>query len=133
MRYGTRCARAAAVCLLAILGGCDLLGPRVCTTAGCVNSLTVSLRQLPTSAFRVEARAAGSTEVQTIECPDPARCGTELIFRRFMPGSVTITVATARGTTSQEVRPSYSPYYPNGRRCGPACRRGKVQVAIPAE
>ena len=36
-----------------------------------------------------------------------------------------------RGTRTQEFTPKYEAQYPNGRRCGAACRNATVTVQLP--
>ena len=125
MRYLMMCARVSAVGALMLAGGCG------CELVGCVNGLLVVLTPQPTSAYRVEVRPGGSQSMNVIDCPDPSACGGQAFFLDFFPADALVSVTTARGTVTQNVRPSYTTSRPNGGRCDPVCRHGRVTVALP--
>jgi hypothetical protein len=111
----------------ATLAGCNPMGP--CTLIGCFDGLNVRFTSQPAGAFRVEAILPGDATPRVFDCPsglcDP------VVFPDLMPERVTIRVTTAAGTRSQEFTPKYEAQYPNGRRCGAACRNATVTIQLP--
>ncbi|HEX2206901.1 MAG TPA: hypothetical protein VHG93_04410 [Longimicrobium sp.] len=111
----------------ALLASCSPYG--ACTLIGCENGLFVRFNQSPAGAFRIEASVAGNDAVEVIECADASSC--HLLFRDLIADQVTLRVVTQQGTFTQQFEPEYENLYPNGRRCGPACRQGTVTFQLP--
>lgn len=111
----------------ATLAGCNPV--ITCTLIGCHNGLVVQFDRMPTQPFRVEAIVPNDPAQHVVEC-DANRCP-HVLFPDLLPEQVTIRVTTAAGTRTQEFRPKYENLYPNGRRCGPACRQATVTVQVP--
>jgi hypothetical protein len=108
----------------------------VCTLIGCDSGLTVQLSSLPVGAFTVEVFPESPSlhpPVTRYDC-DPARssCDTWILFPDFFPRSPYVRVTSSVGSvTLPIVDVPYQTSYPNGRQCGPACRRAFVMVDIP--
>ena len=112
----------------ATLAGCNPIG--ACTLIGCFDGLNVQFDRQPTGAYRVEAIVPGDATPHVVECAS-GTCG-PVMFEGLMPERVTIRVTTAAGTRSQEFTPKYEAQYPNGRRCGAACRNATVTMQLPS-
>ncbi len=109
------------------LAGCDLSGEEVCTLIDCGPSLSVSLVGTPVRDFTVTATADGRQEV--LQCSVVERvCSVH--FNDFTPSTVTITYETPTRTIELKCNPTYETYYPNGKRCGPTCRRTTVVMNV---
>ncbi|HEY7769399.1 hypothetical protein [Longimicrobium sp.] len=111
----------------ATLAACNPVG--VCTVIGCFDGLIVRFASQPTGAFRVEAIVPGEAAPHVFDCPS-GTC-VPVMFENVMASRVTIRVTTAAGTRSQEFTPKYEAEYPNGRRCGAACRNATVTMQFP--
>ena len=103
-----------------------------CALVGCVSGLHVRLASVPTAPYRVEARASGGEATYVFECTDArGGCGYPF-FADFAPNVVYITISSGgRRTAAQELRPQFSTTYPNGERCGGACRNATVTATFP--
>lgn len=112
----------------ALLAGCIPSG--ACTLIGCEDGLSVRFSRPPAGAFRVVATVPGGLAVQPIDCADASTC--LLMFPGLVAGEVTLRLVTAQGTLTQQFQPRYQDVYPNGRRCGPACRQATVTIQLPA-
>ncbi len=125
--------RLAASALLTFSLGCSF--SIECTLIGCSSGLAVMFSTPATMPYRIEASSApglgGSYVFDCPALPGPTCGKDEALLRDYFPGSVTIKVITALGTTTTTLSPEYTETYPNGKRCGPACRRGKVTVDLP--
>lgn len=97
---------------------------------GCFNGLNVRFNGQPAGAYRVEAIVPGDATPHVFDCPS-GTCGPPVMFEDLTPDRVTIRVTTAAGTRSQEFTPKYEAEYPNGRRCGAACRSATVTIQLP--
>lgn len=117
--------RASAALLLA---GCNPLG-LACTEIGCMDGLTVRFQAPPAGPYRVEAITDGAATPAVFACPSGQTCPVAF-FDGLMAERVTIRVVTAAGTRSQEFTPRYESQYPNGRRCGAACRQASVTMQM---
>ena len=111
----------------ATLAGCNPVG--VCTLIGCFDGLSVRFDREPGGPFRVEAIVPGDATPRVVECTT-GLCA-PIWFPDLMAERVTIRVTTAAGTRSQEFTPKYEAEYPNGRRCGAACRNASVTMQLP--
>jgi hypothetical protein len=112
----------------ALLASCTPFG--ACTLIGCENGLSVQLSRPPVGAFRVEATLPNDPAVLAIDCTNATSC--LLMFPDLVAERVTLRLTTAEGTITQEFQPRYEDLYPNGRRCGPACRQATVTIQLPA-
>jgi hypothetical protein len=111
---------------------CSAFDP-TCTLIGCGPSLMIDIVPAPTTgSFRVEALVPGSDIRRTFECPDASRCSGVAFFDDFSPEEVVIRVTTQAGTTEQTFRPSYQTFRPNGPRCEPTCRQGRIRFLLPS-
>jgi hypothetical protein len=117
--------RASAALLLA---GCNPLG-LACTEIGCSDGLQVRFQAPPAGAYRVEAVVPGAAAPAVFECASGQACPSAF-FDDLVAERVTIRVVTAAGTRSQEFTPRYESQYPNGRRCGAACRQATVTMQV---
>jgi hypothetical protein len=81
-------------------------------------------------AFRIEATVPNDPAVVAIDCVDAMNC--LLMFPGMVAEQVTLRLITSEGTVTQEFEPRYDDVYPNGRRCGPACRQATVTIQLPA-
>jgi hypothetical protein len=100
-----------------------------CTLVGCENILTVTFSSPPDVAYHLEALSIDGGALQ-FDCPDPSRCQSAQL-QDYAPDKLVLTVTTARGSKQYNLTPSYESVYPNGKRCGAACRTGSVTVALP--
>ena len=100
-----------------------------CTLIGCASMLTVQFTSPPTIAYHLEAVSIENGAIE-FDCPDPAKCPAAQLDG-YAPEKVVLTVTTARGSVQYNLSPHYTPQYPNGQRCGAACRTGSVTVALP--
>ena len=114
------------VCLLC--AGCAAIN-EVCTAIGCTSVLTVQFTSPPAIAYHLQALSVENGAVD-FDCPDPAKCPVAEL-RDYAPDKLVLTVTTARGSAQYNLSPQYTPHYPNGKRCGAACRTGSVTVALP--
>lgn len=108
----------------ALLAGCTPFG--ACTLIGCDDGLSVRFEQPPAGPFRIEATVPGDPTEHVIDCASAEAC-----FPRFsglVADRVTIRLITQQGTRTREFQPRYRNVYPNGRRCGPACRQATVTL-----
>ncbi|MBW3573124.1 MAG: hypothetical protein KY467_18665 [Gemmatimonadetes bacterium] len=112
----------------ALLAGCTPFGP--CTLIGCDDGLAVQFSRPPAGSFRLEATVPNDPSVRAIECDAAATC--LLIFPGLTAPQVTLRLITAEGTLTQQFQPRYQDQYPNGRRCGTACRQATVTFQLPA-
>jgi hypothetical protein len=98
-----------------------------CTQIGCEDGLAVLIvGDLPADAtVRVEADG----EKRTFTCAPTHQCAG--FFAGWMPAQVAITVTLEDGSLTRLATPDYELLYPNGRRCGAACRQGEVSVSLP--
>lgn len=112
----------------ALLAGCTPFG--ACTLIGCDDGLSVRFSRPPTGAFRVEATVPNDATVVSIDCADAATC--LLMFPGLVADQVTLRLITPQGAVTQQFQPRYEDVYPNGRRCGPACRQATVTFQLPA-
>jgi hypothetical protein len=112
----------------ALLAGCIPTG--ACTLIGCHDGLSVRFSRPPAGAFRVEATVPNDPTVVAFECTDVAGC--PLIFPDLVAKQVTLRLITQQGTITQDFQPRYENVYPNGRRCGSACRQATVTIQLPA-
>lgn len=104
------------------LAGCTPFG--ACTLIGCEDGLSVEFQRPPAGAFRIEASVPGDPTQYAIDCASAATCFP--MFPGLVAQRVTIRLVTQEGTRTQEFQPRYEDFYPNGRRCGPACRQATV-------
>lgn len=112
----------------AVTAGCT---PFVsCTLIGCDNGLAVGFNRDPQGAFRIEVTTPDDPTVHAIDCASLPTCVT--LFRDLVAEQVTVRVVTQQGTVTQQFQPDYEDLYPNGRRCGAACRQASVIVQLPA-
>ncbi|HEX6373937.1 MAG TPA: hypothetical protein VF006_33725 [Longimicrobium sp.] len=111
----------------ALLAGCSPFG--ACTLIGCLDGLSVQFNRPPAGAFRIEATVPNDPTVVAIECADVASC--PLMFSGLVAEQVTLRLITQQGTITQQFQPRYEETYPNGRRCGPACRQATVTIQLP--
>ena len=109
---------------LAACGGDEANEP--CTLIACVNRLSITFSNPPSEPFRVEAVAVGDPTLHRVDCPGGS-CAS-ITFANFQPDRVTISVITASATTTYDKTPAYGVSFPNGPRCGPACRDGSTTV-----
>lgn len=116
----------ALVCL--VCAGCVSIN-EACTLLGCSSVLTVQFSSPPTTAYHLEALSVENGEIE-FDCPDPSTCPVAEL-RDYAPDKLVLTVSTARGSAQYNLAPQYTPQYPNGKRCGAACRTGTVTVALP--
>jgi hypothetical protein len=123
MRFTTFLNATAAV----LLAGCNPL-TQACTLIGCESGLLVQLTTPPSGAYRVEAIVAGAAPV-VLECGATPACP-PIVFRELEAERVTIRVTTGDRTVSRDFTPQYENQYPNGRRCGPACRSATVNFQL---
>ena len=111
-----------------LLAGCTPFG--ACTLIGCEDGLSVRFDRAPAGAFRIEASVPNDPRQYAIDCADAATC--MMMFPGLVAERVTVRVISQAGTHTQEFQPRYEKLYPNGRRCGPACRQATVTVQLPA-
>lgn len=109
-----------------LLAGCNPVG-FACTEIGCMDGLTVRFQTPPPGPYRVEAIAEGAATPAVFECPLGQTCPVAF-FDGVMAERVTIRLVTAEGTRTQEFTLRYESQYPNGRRCGAACRQASITM-----
>lgn len=119
-----------------------------CTEAGCLGSVEVQVGGNVPDVFSVDladgavrARCDVDAVAATVTCDDPIAEGAfeagELFLRFWInadPETIHVTVADADSAVlfDQDVSPQYGdPFYPNGKRCGPECVGGSVEVVVP--
>lgn len=110
----------------ALLAGC--LPSSACTDVGCEDGLVVRFDRPPEGAFRVEAAVPGDPREHAFDCPATGEC--LMMFGGLVAERVTVRVITAQGTRTQDFQPEYRGVYPNGRRCGPACRQATITFPL---
>ena len=125
MRFTTFLNATAAV----LLAGCNTIST-ACTLIGCDDGLAVQFTTAPSGAYRVEAITAGAATPAVFECGAGETCP-PVFFPDLEAERVTIRVTTSAGTVSREFTPEYEDLYPNGRRCGAACRQATVTIQLP--
>lgn len=107
-----------------LLAACNPI-TSTCTLIGCQDGLQVQLASTPSGAYRVEVWADTGRAPQVFECGAGQVCP-PTFFTDLVAERVTIRVVTAAGTRTQEFTPVYENVYPNGRRCGGACKQATV-------
>ncbi|HEU4883618.1 MAG TPA: hypothetical protein VFT45_15265 [Longimicrobium sp.] len=112
----------------ALLASCTPFG--ACTLIGCEDGLSVRFSRPPVGAFVLVATVPNDPAIVAIDCADAASC--PLMFPGLVAEQVTLRLTTAEGTITQQFQPRYEEAYPNGRRCGPACRQATVTLQLPA-
>lgn len=118
----------AAFVLLGMSSACGAIA--ACTLIGCSDMLIVEFDTTAPASFRMEVTSALGTVV-SIDCPGSVGCrpnGAQ--FADFTPGTSTVKVITAAGTTSSSVTPEYHNFKPNGEHCGPTCRIATVKATF---
>lgn len=110
-----------------LLAGCSPI-TQACTLIGCESGLFVQFATPPAGAYRVEAIVPGAAPA-VLECGAGQTCP-PIIFRDLEAERVTIRVVTATRTVSRDFSPRYENQYPNGRRCGAACRQATVNFEL---
>lgn len=114
------------------VSGCrGFLLPEACTLIGCSDSLEIHLSGRPTPPFRMEVQIPGAPEVRVFECPVAGVCPSTFHIDRVNPERVRITITTAAGVTLFDAEPVYATVRPNGPRCEPTCRVGRVTLTLP--
>lgn len=111
----------------AALAGCNPV--IACTLIGCYDGLNVVFDREPAGPYTVEAIVPNDPTRYVVECT--ANTCPPVTFPELMAERVTIRVTTAAGTRTQEFQPNYENQYPNGRRCGAACRNATVTMQLP--
>jgi hypothetical protein len=123
----TRGSRSRALLLLTLFAGCS--ANEQCTLIGCDDTLTVDVYGIPSQTqVTVEAITAGQA-TRTMTCTSTNE-SCMVRFDEFSPSEVTMRVSWTGHTTDIAVVPSYSPVYPNGRDCGPACRKTRIAITV---
>jgi hypothetical protein len=112
----------------ALMAGCTPVGS--CTLIGCYDGLAVDFNRAPEGAFRIEVTTPGDPTVHAIDCTSAASC--VMLFPDLIAEQVTVRAILQQGTVTQTFQPDYQDLYPNGRRCGAACRQASVIVQLPA-
>jgi len=104
-----------------------------CTLIGCLNGLIIEFDKPAAAPYRVELMAPGLGSGQTFvrDCPTANSNPMSEFFPDYFPTEVTVKITTPSGTVSKAVQPKYEDYFPNGKRCGSACRNAHVAVALP--
>jgi len=120
--------------IVCIVSACS--GPlEACTQIGCSSGLTVKLSSAPIGAFSVEILpwAGGNPPTYRVDCGGSAPdCGSQVFFPDLIVDRAQVRIVTTLGTVTHPIGPvSYATSYPNGRQCGPECRRATVTVGIP--
>lgn len=100
-----------------------------CTLIGCDGSLAIAFDAPPTVAYQIEAISV-TFGVRDFACADPAKCATASLSG-YTPDEVIITITTASGSRRYNITPQYQDSYPNGQRCGAACRNATVTLSMP--
>ena len=114
---------------LVLLASCNPI-TQTCTLIGCEDGLAVRLSGVPAGAYRVEAWSELRIAPQVFECGAGETCP-PVFFPGFQGNDVTVRVTTAAGVRTQSFADvEYEPLYPNGRRCGGACRQATVTVPL---
>jgi len=118
--------------LLLAGSSCNLFLPIDCTLIGCPDALTVEISDPGSERYRVVLLVQGE-EVATrdVDCGGPAGC--RAYFEKT-PAEATVRIEAADGTVVEhQVRPTYEPQYPNGRRCDrePVCHQASVALRAP--
>jgi len=118
--------------LLLAVSSCNLLLPIDCTLIGCSDALSVEITDPGSERYQVVLLVEGE-EVATreVDCAGPSGCRA---YFEETPAEVTIRIEAADGTAVEhEVRPTYEPQYPNGRRCDcePVCHQASVALGAP--
>lgn len=133
------------VVLLAVVAVLILVGPLItCTKMGCQDSLELTFSQQFTHEFtvRVMTMEGGMKQVTcSPESPGPVVSDTDALvalcrsssvtFLNFAPQDVIIDIRWKNGSASTTGKPSYKPFWPNGRFCAPTCQVGSLDVRIP--
>lgn len=112
-----------------LLASCNPI-TQSCTLIGCHDGLAVGFDQPLTAPYKVEAWSELRVAPQVVECAAGQTCE-PVFFPDFQGQNVTIRVTTSAGVRTQEFSGvEYEPQYPNGRRCGAACRQATVTVDL---
>jgi hypothetical protein len=98
-----------------------------CTLIGCADGLGVLIEGELSGPATV--RVTAGEEERTFSCVPTHPCVG--FFEGWAPAQVEIEVVREEGTFTTQATPEYQLLYPNGRRCGPECRQGSVEVALP--
>jgi hypothetical protein len=101
----------------------------VCTLIGCEGALTIAFTTPPTVPYQLEAVSV-TAGVRDFTCADPTKCVTAALSG-YTPDQAIITITTASGSKQFNVTPDYQGVYPNGQRCGAACRNATVTLSLP--
>lgn len=114
---------------LVLLASCNPI-TNACTLIGCQNGLAVKLDGTPAGAVRVEAWSELQPAPQVFECGAGQTCPSAF-FADFEGSDVVVRVTTAAGVRTQAFNDvEYESVYPNGRRCGEACKQATVTVPL---
>lgn len=131
-----------------ILGTCTRMPTednefKTCTAMGCFVTLAVALEGAIPSDFIVEVSSIEG-ESFLIHCVDGIRRDFEVLssfeaprceskgalFFGFVPEEVTVNILWESQIISQDFKPSYEIFRPNGLDCPPECRVGSVTVSL---
>ena len=116
-----------ALLLLTLFTGCS--ANEQCTLIGCEDALAVDVYGIPSQTLvTIEAITAGQA-TRTMTCTSAGE-SCMVRFGEFAPSEVIMRVSWTGRTTDIAVVPSYSPVYPNGRDCGPACRTTRIAITV---
>lgn len=122
-----------------------MFGPVVgCTLIGCRGGIQVDLEGLPAATPYQVILSSPSGEISTISCVPGAEdnpnsfeksCLTNGAYFSLEPDllpsdKVTVTVIVGESRVSQDFRPVYKKFQPNGKNCAPVCYSATIRMNI---
>ena len=102
---------------------------RACTLVGCLGGLSVFVQDSPPGPWRVEV-LTDTSATRTFDCPSGVRC-LGAMHPDLLPGRVSIIVSANGRSQRHDTTLVTVVSYPNGRQCGPECRRQIITLALP--
>ncbi len=133
----------AVIVVLAVVYGIFLspISPfHYCTLIGCRDTLELTFTHEPPTQYSILLTAQDG-ETRSLTCTpgeSTAANGVSATCRKgivtiygFTPGKVAVDISWQGGSYSTTGNPDYRTFRPNGLFCPPACRLGKLTIAIP--
>lgn len=123
-----------------------LVAPRtsgqLCTLVGCVGGLNIELAGLPADASYQAILSFPSEKTNTLSCgsndnsiPFEKSCSTNGAFFSLdpdisPPDEITVTIVLDGKQVSQDFRPVYEKFQPNGENCSPVCYNATIKMNV---
>lgn len=106
---------------------------QACTLVGCVDGLNISFKGTLPATFSLKLKESGKADL-TLACPGGSSqyvCMPESVFvSNYTPAEVEVSYTAGDKTVTKSFKPTYASASPNGPKCGPACKQGKVELEI---